>query len=74
MAQAHLGDQKLLVPAAAYLQGEYGYHDFYLGVPVVIGNGGVEKVVELELSAEQSAMLAKSAESVQTVVDVVKRT
>jgi malate dehydrogenase len=73
MAEAYLGDQKRLVPAAAYLTGEYGYKDLYMGVPVVIGAGGVEKIIEIPLSAEEKAMLEKSAQSVQSVVDVVKK-
>ncbi|MFO7179444.1 MAG: malate dehydrogenase [Pseudomonadota bacterium] len=72
MAEAYLGDQKRLLPAAAYLQGEYGYDDLYMGVPVVIGAGGVEKIVTVELDDEERAMLKKSADSVQKVVDIVK--
>jgi malate dehydrogenase len=72
MAEAYLFDQKRILPAAAYLEGEYGYKDLYLGVPVVIGAGGIEKIIELDLSAEERAMLKTSAESVQKVVDIVK--
>jgi malate dehydrogenase len=72
MAEAYLLDQKRLLPAAAYLDGEYGYKDLYLGVPVVIGAGGVEKILQVELSAEEKAMLKTSADSVQKVVDIVK--
>lgn len=72
MAEAYLLDQKRLVPAAAYLEGEYGYTDLYMGVPVVIGAGGVEKVVSIELNAEETKMLKTSAASVQKVVDLVK--
>lgn len=74
MAEAYLLDQKRLMPCAAYLEGEYGYRDLYLGVPVVVGAGGVEKVVEVQLNAEEIGMLKKSAESVQKVVDVVLKT
>jgi malate dehydrogenase len=74
MAEAYLRDEKRLLPAAAYLDGEYGYKDLYMGVPVVIGGGGVERIVELDLNAEEKGMLAKSADSVQKVVDVVKKT
>ncbi len=73
MAEAYLRDQKRLLPAAAYLDGEYGYSDLYMGVPVIIGGKGVEKIVELNLSADEKAMLAKSAASVQAIVDVVKK-
>ena len=72
MAEAYLLDQKRLLPCAAYLEGEYGYKDLYLGVPVVIGAGGVERIVEIQLTADEKAMLAKSADSVQKVVDLVK--
>jgi malate dehydrogenase len=72
MAEAFLLDQKRLLPCAAYLEGEYGYHDLYMGVPVVIGAGGVEKILELELDASEKDMLAKSAASVQKIVNVVK--
>src|ERR1700742_5111217 len=51
MAEAYLNDEKRILPAAAYLEGEYGYKDLYLGVPVVIGAAGVEKILEIELSA-----------------------
>lgn len=73
MAQAYLYDEKRVLPAAAYLEGQYGCTDMYLGVPVVIGAGGVEKILELELSADEKAMMAKSIASVQSVVDVVKK-
>jgi malate dehydrogenase len=73
MAEAYLLDQKRLLPAAAYLNGEYGYKDLYMGVPVVIGGNGVEKIVELQLSVEEKAMLEKSAASVKSIVDVVKK-
>jgi malate dehydrogenase len=73
MAEAYLLDQKRLLPCAAYLTGEYGYKDLYMGVPVIIGGGGVEKIVEIALSNDEKAMLAKSAASVQGIVDVVKK-
>jgi malate dehydrogenase len=72
MAEAYLNDQKRILPAAAYLEGEYGYSDLYLGVPVVIGAGGVEKILEIELSAAEKSMLKTSVDSVQKVVDIVK--
>jgi malate dehydrogenase len=73
MAEAYLLDQKRLLAGAAYLDGQYGYKDMYLGVPVVIGGSGVERIVEIELSDAEKAALAKSAESVRGVVDVAKR-
>ena len=74
MAESYLLDQQRLLACAAYLEGEYGYKDMYMGVPVVIGSKGVEKILELELNEDEKAMLATSADSVQKVVDVVKKT
>ncbi len=73
MAEAYLLDQKRLLPCAAYLDGEYGYKDLFMGVPVVVGGKGVEKIIEIPLTEEEKGMLAKSAQSVQSVVDVVKK-
>jgi malate dehydrogenase len=73
MAESYLLDQKRILPCAAYLEGEYGYSDLYMGVPVVVGAGGVEKIVEIPLTDDEKAMLKKSADSVQGVVDVVKK-
>ncbi len=72
MAEAYLLDQKRLLAAATLLTGQYGYKDLYLGVPVVIGAGGVEKIVDIALTADEKAALEKSASSVRKVVDVVK--
>jgi malate dehydrogenase len=74
MAESFLLDQKRVLPCAVYLDGEYGYKDLYMGVPVVIGGRGVEKIIELKLTDDEKAMLAKSAKSVQSVLDVVKAT
>jgi malate dehydrogenase len=71
MADAYLGDQKRVLPCAAYLQGEYGVRDYYVGVPVVIGAGGVERVVEIELNAEEQAAFAKSAAAVRELCAAV---
>jgi malate dehydrogenase len=73
MAESYLLDQRRVLPCAAYLDGEYGYKDLYMGVPVVIGAQGVEQILQIELDAEEKAMLAKSADSVQKVVDLVKK-
>jgi malate dehydrogenase len=73
MAEAFLLDQKRLLPAAAYLEGEYGYNDLFMGVPVIIGGKGVERIVEIPLTEEEKGMLKKSAASVQSVVDVCKK-
>jgi malate dehydrogenase len=73
MAKAFLHDEKRLLPCAAYLEGEYGYRDLFMGVPCILGGGGVERVVEIPLTDAERAMLAKSAKSVQSVVDICKR-
>ena len=65
MAESILRDKKRLLPAAAYLDGEYGQRDLFLGVPCILGSRGIEKIVELELTAEDQAALAKSAEDVR---------
>ena len=74
MAEAYLLEQKRLLACAAYLEGEYGYKDLFMGVPAVIGGKGIEKIVEIPLTAEEKGMLEKSAKSVQSVVDVCKKT
>ncbi len=73
MAKAYLRDEKRLLACAAYLEGEYGYKDLFMGVPCIIGGKGVEKIVEIPLSSEEKAMLEKSAKSVQAVVDICKK-
>lgn len=73
MAQAYLGDEKRLLPCAAFLNGEYGYKGIYLGVPVVIGAKGVERIVEIPLRADERTGLRKSAKSVETLVDRCKK-
>lgn len=72
MAESYLLDQKRMLPCAAYLEGEYGYSDLYMGVPVVVGSAGVEKIIEMPLSPEEKGMLETSAKAVQGVVEVVK--
>ena len=74
MARAYLRDEKRLLPCAAYLDGEYGYRDLFMGVPVIIGGGGVERIVEIPLTPDEKAMLDKSSESVKSIVDVCRRT
>jgi malate dehydrogenase len=73
MAEAYLKDLKRLVPCAAYLEGEYGYKDIYMGVPVVIGAGGVEKVVTIQLTADEKAGLDKSAAAVRELIEASKK-
>jgi malate dehydrogenase len=74
MAAAYLGDEKRLLPAAVYLQGEYGFEGFFMGVPVIIGAGGLEKVVEIALTEAEKKMLAASATAVKEIVDIVHET
>ncbi|MCL6548263.1 MAG: malate dehydrogenase, partial [Alicyclobacillus sp.] len=71
MAEAILKDKRRLLPAIAYLQGEYGYHDLFLGVPTILGGNGIEKIIEVELTPEEKAELDKSAQSVRNVIQVV---
>lgn len=71
MAEAILKDQKRILPSIAYLQGEYGIDDLYLGVPTLLGAGGIEKIFELELTAEEQAALHASAEAVREVKDAL---
>ena len=73
MAQSYLHDKKRVLPAAAYLSGEYGQRDIYVGVPVVIGAKGVERIVEIELNAHERAMFEKSAASVASLIDACKK-
>ena len=68
MVEAILTDQKRLVPCSTLLSGEYGLRDLFIGVPVILGAGGVEKIVELKLSAEETAALAKSGKDVTDMI------
>ena len=68
MAEAFLKDQKRVIPCAVNLTGQYGVHDLYVGVPCVIGAGGVEKVVEIELNDEAKANFAVSVEAVKELL------
>ncbi|MGQ0508744.1 MAG: malate dehydrogenase [Myxococcaceae bacterium] len=72
MAEAYLFDRKRVLPGAALLEGQYGIKDYFMGVPVQIGAGGVEKILELELNAEEKAEMEKSFQSVKKTVDSVK--
>jgi malate dehydrogenase len=72
MAESYLKDQKRVLPCAAYLKGEYGIEGYYMGVPVVIGGGGVEKVIEAKLNAEEKKALLASFDHVKALVDSIK--
>ncbi len=71
MTEAILKDQRRILPAIAYLEGEYGYNGIYLGVPTVLGAAGIEQVIELELTDSEKAALDQSAKSVKTVMGVL---
>jgi malate dehydrogenase len=73
MAQSYLRDKKRVLPVAAYVNGAYGIKDLYVGVPAVIGEKGVERIVELELTHDEKAQLAKSADSVKGLIDACKK-
>ncbi len=73
MAESYLKDQKRILPCAAYLNGEYGVKDMYVGVPVLIGEAGVEKIVEVSFDEAEKAMFAKSVAAVQGLVDACKQ-
>jgi malate dehydrogenase len=72
MAEAYLKDQKRVLPCAAHLDGEYGLRDIYVGVPTVIGAGGIERVVEISLNKAEKAMFDKSVEAVRGLVEACK--
>jgi len=72
MAEAIVMDSKLIVPASAYLEGEYGYRDIYFGVPVKLGAGGVEQIIEFPLTAEERAMADKSVSIIRETMSALK--
>ena len=73
MAEAILKNKHLIVPCAAYMQGEYGLNDMYFGVPVMLGRGGLEKIVEYKFDDEEKAMFEKSAASVKETHDALRK-
>jgi malate dehydrogenase len=73
MAEAYLKDKKRVLPAAAYLSGQYGISDMYVGVPVVIGAGGVERIVEIELTATEKAAFDKSCAAVRELIEASRK-
>ncbi len=72
MAEAILKDKKKILPCAAYLTGEYGYNDLFIGVPVKLGSKGAEEIIEISLTEEEKAALDKSAAAVQELKDILK--
>jgi malate dehydrogenase len=73
MAESYLKDKKRVLPCAAHLNGQYGLKDIFVGVPVVIGAGGAERVVELKLTDDERAQLMKSADSVKGLIEACKK-
>ena len=73
MAEAYLHDKKRVLPCAVMLNGEYGLNDFYVGVPVVIGAGGGEKIIEVEFHPEEKAAFDRSCDAVKKLVEDFKK-
>jgi malate dehydrogenase len=73
MAESILKDQKRVLPCAAYLEGEYGIRDLFVGVPCKLGASGIEKIYEIKLTSDEQAELDKSAASVKELIDVLKQ-
>lgn len=73
MAESYLRDQKRIIPCAANLSGEYGFKDIYVGVPTIIGNKGVEKIIEINLNEIEKLNFSKSIESVKNLIDACKK-
>ncbi len=73
MAEAYLKDKRRVLPCAAHLSGQYGVSGIYVGVPVIIGAAGVEKIVEIELNSEEKAMFDHSVSAVKELVEVTKQ-
>lgn len=71
MAEAIIKDQRRILPSIAYLEGEYGLEGIYLGVPTILGAGGIEKILEIDLNEEEKELLNKSADSVKAVMEVL---
>jgi malate dehydrogenase len=71
MVDSILLDKKMIMPCTVYLQGEYGIHNLFVGVPTKLGAQGVEQIVEIELNADERALLQKSADAVQELVHVM---
>lgn len=72
MLESYLKDKRQILTCAAHLQGEYGVHDLYVGVPIMIGKEGVLKVIELQLTAEEKALFDKSVEGVKKLIETIK--
>jgi len=73
MVESILKDKKKILPCAAYLEGEYGVRDLFVGVPVKLGSRGIEKIFQIKLDASEQAALQKSAAAVKELIDVIKQ-
>ena len=73
MADAFLKDKKRLLPCAAFVDGAYGLNGLYVGVPVIIGAGGVERIVEIQLNHDEQGMFGNSVNAVKALNEVVER-
>ena len=73
MSEAILKDKHLILPCSAYMQGEYGLHDVYFGVPVMLGRGGMEKIIEYKLDADEKVQFEKSANAVKETHEALKK-
>ncbi|GAE34111.1 malate dehydrogenase [Halalkalibacter akibai] len=73
MVEAIIKDKKRVIPTIAYLEGEYGYSDLYVGVPTILGGDGIEKIIELDLTEDEQVALAKSVESVRNVMSALPK-
>jgi malate dehydrogenase len=71
MVECIVKDERRIFPCCAWLQGEYGMKDIYLGVPVMLGQGGIAKIIELDLNDAEKALLRSSADEVKKVMDVL---
>ena len=72
MVEAVVKDKKRVIPVAAYLTGQYGLNDIYFGVPVILGAGGIEKIIELPLNEAEMVLLNKSAAAVRSTLETLK--
>lgn len=73
MVEAILKDKKRILPSIAYLEGEYGYEDVYVGVPTVLGGDGIEKIIELDLTDDEKEQFATSIASVRNVMEALPK-
>jgi malate dehydrogenase len=71
MVEAILRDKKKILPCSVFLEGEYGINNLFVGVPVKLGAGGIEQIIQIKLTPEEDAALKKSAAAVKELVDVI---